>query len=49
MENGGRNRYRRKWGRSIDGQEIEWRHVAVEDGELGIAQMSGKQEVPLTQ
>jgi hypothetical protein len=36
-----------------EGQEIEQRCVAMEDGELGIAnrisQMPGKQEVPRTQ
>jgi hypothetical protein len=41
-------RCRRIWGRNTEGQEIEWRCVAVGDGELGVAtsksQMPGKPE-----
>jgi hypothetical protein len=43
----------RDGGRSTEGQEIEWRCVAVRDGELVVAtkkfQMPGTQEVPRTQ
>jgi hypothetical protein len=37
---------RKQLGKSTEGQEIEWRYVAVGDGELGVAtrksQMPGK-------
>jgi hypothetical protein len=43
-----RIRYRRRWRRCTEGQEIEQRSVAMGNGELGIAtrksQMPGKQE-----
>ena len=43
---GSRIRYGRRQGRNTEGQEIEWRCVAVGDGELGVAtrksQMPGK-------
>jgi hypothetical protein len=52
-ENGGRIRYKKRWERSTEGQNIEQKYVAVEDGKLGVAtrksQMPGKQEVPRTQ
>jgi hypothetical protein len=50
---GSRIRYGRRQGRNTEGQEIEWRCVAVGDGELPVttrkSQMPGKQEVPRTQ
>jgi hypothetical protein len=52
-KNGDQFRYRRRWGRSTEGQEFERRYVAVGEGELGVAirksQMPGTQEVPSTQ
>ena len=49
---GGRIRYGRRWGRSTEDQEIEWRCVVVRDGEMGVAnrksQMPGMQEAPRT-
>jgi hypothetical protein len=36
----GRIRRGRRWGRCIEGKEIEHRCVAVEDGELGLATKS---------
>jgi hypothetical protein len=46
----GRCRYRRRWRRCKKDQEIEQRHVAVRDGELGLAirmsQMPVKQDTP---
>jgi hypothetical protein len=48
----GRIRYRRRWWRCTEGQEIEQRCVAMGNGELGVAtrksQMPGKQEPPRT-
>jgi hypothetical protein len=44
----------KKWGqdRSTEGQEIEYKHVTVGDGELGVvnrkSQTQGKQETPKT-
>jgi hypothetical protein len=39
-----------KMGRRTEGQEIEWRSIAMGGGELGVAtrksQMLGKQEAP---
>ena len=52
-EKGGGLKYRRRWGKSTEGQEFERSCVAVGDGELGIAtrksQMPRKQEAPRTQ
>ena len=43
-----RIRYRKRWRRCTEGQEIEQRYIAMRDGKLGVAtrksQMPGKQE-----
>jgi hypothetical protein len=49
----GRIRYGKRQERSTEGQETEWKYVAVGDGELRVAtrksQMPWKQEIPRTQ
>jgi hypothetical protein len=49
----GQFRYRRRWGRSTEGQEFESRCVAVGEGELGVAtrkpHVPGTQEIPRIQ
>ena len=46
-ENGGRIRYKKRWERSTEGQNIEQKYVAVEDGKLGVA--TKKSQMPETQ
>ena len=51
-EKGGQFRYRRRWGRSTEGEEFERRYVAMGEGEEVVAtrksQMPEIQEVPRT-
>jgi len=50
---GGRIRCGRRWEKCTEGQEIEQRCVAMDDGKLGVvnrkSQIPGKQEAPRTQ
>ena len=51
-EKRGRIKYKKRWRRYTEGQEIEQSCAAIGDGELGVAtrksQMPGKQECPRT-